>query len=231
MKNILKTLLVSLAIGAPALLVHAQPAPKVAVVDMASLYDKHYKTEEQNAKLQADEQRAQEDLQRLNQEGNTIVAAYQELMEQMNNPVLSDEAKAKLEQDAQKKLEEIQAKQNEVQTFRQNVQRTLQTRIGNFRDLLLEELSKIATDIAKQKGATLLVDKSAPAGFGISPFLYVDPAYDITDEVMAVVNKDRPATPPAPAPAATTPPATSAAPATPPASDAPAVSFPGASKK
>jgi outer membrane protein len=214
MNTILKALLVSLALGASALLAQAQPALKVAVVDMASLYDQHYKTEEQNAKLQADEQRAQEDLQRLNAEGNVIVAAYQELMEQMNNPVLSNEAKAKIEVDAQAKLEEIQAKQNEVQTFRQNVQRTLQTRIGNFRDLLLEELGKIATDIAKQKGATILIDKSAPAGFGISNFIYVDPGYDITDDVMAVVNKGRPATSPAASGAA-----------------APAVTFPGASKK
>lgn len=228
MKNILKTLLVSLAFGGSALLVHAQPAIKVAVVDMATLYDGHYKTEEHTAKLQADEQRAQEDLQRLNQEGNEIVAAFQSLQEQINNPVLSDEAKSKLEQDAQKKLEEIQAKQNEVQAFRQNVQRTLQTRMNNFRDLLLEELSKIATDVAKQKGATLLIDKSAPAGFGISNFIYVDPAYDITDEVMAIANKDRPATPPAAAaPAAKAAPA----PATPAASEAPAVTFPGASKK
>jgi outer membrane protein len=218
MKNTLKTLLVSFVLGAAAL--QAQPALKVAVVDMASLYDKHYLTEQQNAKLEADEKRAQEELQRLNTEGNTIVTAYQELLEQMKNPVLSNDAKAKLEQDAQKKLEEIQAKQNEVQAFRQNVQRTLQAQIGNFRDLLLEDLGKLATEIAKQKGATVLIDKSAPAGFGISNFIYVDPAYDITEEVMAAVNKNRPAGSAAPA----------AAPAAP-ASDAPAISFPGASKK
>lgn len=216
MKNTLKTLLVSLVIGAAA--VQAQPALKVVTVDMASLYDKHYLTEQQNAKLEADEKRAQEELQRLNTEGNTIVAAYQSLTEQINNPVLSNEAKAKLETDAQKKLEEIQAKQNEVQAFRQNVQRALQAQIGNFRDLLLEELSKLATDIAKQKGATLLVDKSAPAGFGISPFLYVDVAYDITDEVMAAVNKNRPA---GTAPAASAPAG----------NGAPSINFPGASQK
>lgn len=226
MKNLLKTLLVSVALGASVL--HAQPALKVAVVDMAQLYDKHYLTEQQNAKLQVDEKRAQDELQRLNVEGNTIVAAYQEMMEQMNNPVLSNEAKAKLEQDAQKKLEEIQAKQNEVQTFRQTVQRSLQSQIGNFRDLLLEDLSKLATEIAKKKGATLLIDKSAPAGFGISNVIYVDAGYDITEEVMAEVNKNRPATPPAPA--ADAPAAAPAAPA-PAGTDAPAVSFPGASKK
>ncbi len=221
MKNTLKTLLVSCVLGAAAL--HAQPALKVAVVDMASLYDKHYLTAEHTAKIEADEKRAQDELQRLNSEGNTIVTAYQELLEQMKNPVLSNDAKAKLEQDAQKKMEEIQAKQNEVQVFRQNVQRTLQAQIGNFRDLLLEDLAKLATEIAKQKGATLLIDKSAPAGFGISNFIYVDPAYDITEEVMAAVNKNRPAGTPAPA----TAPAAPAAPA----SDAPAISFPGASNK
>lgn len=221
MKNSLKTLLVSLVIGAAA--VQAQPALKVAVVDMASLYDNHYLTAEHTAKIEADEKRAQEELQRLNAEGNEIVQKFQELVEQINNPVLSNEAKAKLEQDAQQKRGEIEAKQNEVNQFRQNVQRALQSQIGNFRDLLLEELSKLATDIAKQKGATLLIDKSAPAGFGISPFLYVDAGYDITEEVLAAVNKNRPAT-------ATTP-STSAAPAAPATDGAPAISFPGASKK
>lgn len=230
MKTILQPLLSSLVFGALALGLQAQPAPKILVVDMAALYDKHYKTEEQLAKLQTDEQKAQEDLEKLNSEGNKLVEEYRELADQArNNPALSNDAKAKLEQEAQQKLEAIQAKQTEVQNFRVNVQRSLQSRLNNFRGLMLEEISKIAADIAKQKGATLLVDKSGPSLIGISNFVYVDPSYDITNEVMAAVNRDRPATSTAPAPAAAKAPAPAAT--TPaPAANAPAVSFPGTGK-
>jgi outer membrane protein len=226
MKTIRNSLCVLLAFGASALGLMAQPAPKILVVDMATLYDGHYKTQEQTAKLQADEQKAQEDLEKLNAEGNTLVKEYQDLVEQAKNPALSDEAKNKVGEDAQRKLEQIQGKQNEVQNFRTNIQRSLQTRIQTFRSLMLEEIGKIAADVAKGKGATLLIDKSGPSLIGISNFLYVDPSYDITTEVAALVNRDRPAGMAAPAAAAPAPAATNSGSGT----TTPSVSFPGAGR-
>lgn len=209
------TLLAAFATGSTALL--AQPAFKLVIVDMAKIYDSHFKTEEANAKFRAAEQKAQEQVEELNKQGQTLVDEYKELMEQSKNTLLTPEARAKSEGDGQKKLEDIQRKQQEVQNFRTNTQRSLQQRIKTHRDLLLEEISKVVNELAKRKGATLVVDKSGPTLFGIPSVLYSDPAYDITEEVVKEVNKDRPAAPPAAAAPATTPATTTARPATPPA--------------
>lgn len=171
----------------------AQPALKLLVVDMAKLYDTHYKTEEQNSKLRVDEQKAQEEIEKMNKDGNTLVEDYKGLTEQSNNPALTADAKAKSQNDAQKKLEEIQRKKNEISTFAQNTQRSLQQRLQNFRTLMLEEIGKVASDIAKRKGTTLLLDKAGPTLIGVSNVIYSDPAYEITDEVQKEINKDRPA--------------------------------------
>ncbi len=195
MKKLASTLIALAVFGASALFVQAQPATKILIVDLAKLYDGHYKTEEQNAKLRGDEQKAQEELERLNKEGSVLVDQYKDLSDQAKNPALTTDARGKAEADSQKKMEEIQRKQNEVASFRANTQRSLQQRIKTFRDLMLEEISKVATDIAKQKNATILIDKSGPSLIGVSAFIYTDPAYDITDEVMKVINKDRPAAP------------------------------------
>jgi outer membrane protein len=194
-------------LGVASLAVQAQPAPKILVIDMAKLYESHFKTEDHITKLRADEQKAQVELERLNKEGNGLVEQYKELVEKAtNNPLASADAKAKAEQDAQAKLEEIENKKQEIQGFRANVERQLQQRMAAFREQILEEISKTATEIAKRKGATILVDKAGPTGIGISSFVYLDPSYDITDEVLAEVNKDRPAAPAAAvAPAAATP--------------------------
>jgi outer membrane protein len=230
MKKTVSTLIALAAFSASALFVQAQPAAKILVVDLSKLYDGHYKTEEQNAKLRGDEQKAQEELERLNKEGATLVDQYKDLSEQSKNPALTTDARGKAEADSQKKMEEIQRKQNEVASFRQNTQRSLQQRIKTFRDLMLEEISKIATDIAKEKGATILLDKSGPTLIGVSNFIYTDPAYDITDDVMKAINKDRP-----PAPAAGVGSATASpdqTPTTPPASsDSPTITVPGVPKK
>jgi len=223
MNKALRILSTIAAFGAATLVAQAQPAPKIFVVDMAKLYESHYKTEEHITKLRADEQKAQVELERLNKEGNALVEQYKEFVEKANNnPLASAEAKTKAEQEAQGKLEQIEKKKEEIQVFRGNVERQLQQRMKTFRDIILEEIGKTATDIAKKKGATVVVDKAGPSGIGISNFIYLDPAYDITDEVLKEVNKDRPATPAAAAPAPA-----AAAPA---GGDAPTVTFPGSKK-
>ena len=210
MNKMIRTLLTltALAVGSTAL--RAQPAVKLIVVDMAKVFDSHYKSEEANAKFREAEQKAQEQSEEIRKQGQALVEEYKELAEQAKNALLTPEARAKAEADAQQKGAEIQRKQADLQSFLQNTQRSLQQRIKTHRDLLLEEISKTVVEMAKKQGATLVLDKSGPTLFGIPSVIYADPAYDITQDVIAEVNKDRPA--PVAAPATT--PAAPAAPGT-----------------
>lgn len=196
MNKMNRTLLTLAAFGVSSIALLAQPAVKLVVVDMAKVYDSHYKTEEANSKFRDAEQKAQEQVEELNKQGQSMVDEYKELMEQSKNTVLTAEARGKAEGEAQKKMEDIQRKQGEVQNFRTNTQRSLQQRIKTHRDLLLEEITKTVNELAKQRGATLVVDKSGPTLFGIPSVLYSDPSYDMTEEVVNEVNKDRPAAKP-----------------------------------
>ena len=225
MKNPIKSLVAIAAFAALGVGAHAQPAVKILVVDMAKLYDTHYKTVEQNAKIQADDEKAQKEVEVMNQQGNALVEEYKTLNDQSNNPTLSAEAKAKAQDAAQKKLEQIQNKQREVQTFIQNTRNSLGQRLNTFRSLMLEEISKVATDVAKRKGATLLLDKAGPSGIGISAVIYHDTGYDITEDVLKEINKDRPAgSTTAPAPASNAPASGGSS------SASPAVTVPGIKK-
>jgi len=223
MKKSLHALVTVAILGAFSLAARAEPAVKLLVVDMAKLYDTHYKTVEKNAQIQSDDQKAQEEVDRMNKEGTALVDEYKALNDQTTNPALTADAKAKAQNDAQKKFEAIQNKQREVQTFIQNTRNALQQRLQTFRNLMLEEIGKVASDVAKRHGATLLLDKAGPSLIGISNVVYVDPGFDITDEVAKEINKDRPA-PTAAAPAA----APAAVPAAP---GAPTVTLPGVTPK
>jgi outer membrane protein len=171
MKKTIQILLTLATFGASALIAQAQPAPKILVVDMAKLYDGHYKTEEQKARLRDDEKKASDEIQRLNKEGNDLVEKYKELVDQSKNPAATSEAKAKAQSDAQKMLDDIHQKQGEVQSFQNNARSSLQDRIQKFRSMMIEEISKVAVQIAKDRGATLLIDKSGPSLIGVSNIL------------------------------------------------------------
>jgi outer membrane protein len=201
MNKLFASLFGSLALlGLAASPVLAQPAPKIVVVDMAKLLDEHYETAEQNTKLKTEETRANEELERLNKEGQTMVSELKEMEEKAKNPTLSTEAKEKLQAEMRTKVEEIQRKQNEVNSFRSNTQRSLQQRIQNFRKVLFDKIDDTVAEIAKEQGATLVLDKSGLTHIGLNTIVYADPSYDITAAVQAQLDKGRPAgTPAAPA--------------------------------
>jgi outer membrane protein len=180
-----------------ALTVRAQSEPKILVVDIAKVFDNHYAKQTEEAKLRADAQKAETDMQGLVKEGNDLVDQYKDLVDQSKNSALTPEARAKADDDAKKKMDEITNKQNELNSFKQTVQRQFQERIQTIHNGLVSSIGIAATNVAKRHGATLLLDKSGISAFGAPFLIYSDPAYDITDEVITEVNKDRPPAPPA----------------------------------
>jgi len=218
MKKPIQSLIVCAAVAFSALTSHAQTAPKILTVDLVKLFDNHYKTQEQQAKFEADQTKAKEQLDQITKDGQALVEQYKELDDQSKNPTATAEAKAGAAAAAQKKMDEINQKQREQQSFIQNTRSSMQQRGQTFKTLMLEEITKIAVEIAKTHGATFLIDKSGPTIFGVSNILYSDPTLDITDEVMAAINKDRPAVTPTPV--------TSTAPTAAPSADAPKITVP-----
>lgn len=233
MKKSIRSLVVMAAMSVFALAASAEPAVKILVIDMAKLYDNDYRTQEQNAKFQADQQKAREIVDQLNKQGDALVEEFKSLQEQMSNPASTTEAKSKAENDAKKKYEEMQAKQNERNTFIQNTDQSLRQRMRTFQSMMLDEITKIAVDVAKRRGGSLLIDKSGPTMIGVPSVIYADPAFDITDDVQAEVNKNRPpASAAAPASSTSAPSAPAAAPSTSaPASSGPTINLPIAPKK
>jgi outer membrane protein len=222
----LKSLVAVAAIAVTALSATAQTAPKILTVDLAKLFDNHWKTKEQMAKLQADEAKAQDQLAAITKDGNALVEQFKEADEQSKNPTATADAKAKAQAEAQKLYDQIQAKRQEQNQFVQSTRNAIQQRSQTFKTMMVDDLTTLAVGIAKAKGATILIDKSGPTMSGVSAILYADPSLDITDEVAAKINADRPAVTSAPT---TTTPSTSTP--TPTATGtSPQITVPGISK-
>ncbi|WP_404423546.1 OmpH family outer membrane protein [Nibricoccus sp. IMCC34717] len=230
MKTSLKFLASLLALTASAVVGFAQATPKVALVDVAKVYDGHYSLPEQQEKAKTFQTQAREQIEKMLKDGQAMTEKFKELEEQTRNTLLTDDKRKAAADEAQKLAEEIRKKEEDVQGFSQNADAQFRQAVGAFRQNLVESISKIAVEVGKKKGATLVLDKSAVGAQGFPIIMFADASFDITEDVIAEVNKGKPASVPAAAakPAATTAPAaTTPAPA---AGDAPAVSFPGLKK-
>ena len=187
-----KTLVLAVAVGASIFVAQAQPAINVMTVNLADAYDGYYRAKEANEKLRVQQDKAQGQIEALNEEGNALVESYQEMVEQSKNTALTKDARSKAAEDAQKKLEEIQTKQAEITQFGQNTQRALAQRQKTHRDLMFDEITSIVSDMATERGATIVLDSSGPSVFGAPIVLYADEAYDVTEELIEILNKDAP---------------------------------------
>lgn len=186
MKNTLRSFLLLMAFAGSAVVCFGQ-APKIAIVDMAYLFDNHYKTVAQNAALKGEQDRIKADIERLQREGQALQNEYTVTTEQLKNPGLTPDAKAKLEEKQRAKMEELQRKGNEYNALQRDSNDSINRRIMSFRTLLLEEISEVAITVAKRQGYTMVFDKS-------SPLIYGDESMNITQAVLAEINKTKPAT-------------------------------------
>jgi outer membrane protein len=218
MKKTIQSLLALGAFASAAFTVQAQPTPKIATVDMAKLYEGHWKTQDQMATLKKDQDAAQKQYDQMTKDLNTIKAQVDELAEQAKNPTATADAVKTSQEAAQKKYEELQARLNDRNTFGQTVQREFQQRMQNFHDLMMEEIGAKVTEAAKSHGDNLVLDKSGITVLGSHAIIYSDAAFDLTDEVAAAIARDHPASP---ASSMTTP-----APMAPAASSTPQISLP-----
>ncbi len=188
MKIAFRSLFAALALSGAAVGLNAEPALKVATIDMDQLFEKYYKTEAEQSKLQEDQKKAKAQLDAMMKEREALVAEANALQEQAKNPVLSPEAQKKAEGELQAKIGEIRGKEQEIQGTAQQAQQILQKRSMQFQQKTAEEISGVAAEIAKKKGVTLVLNQGASA-----VVVYADPAFSITEDVLAEINKDRPA--------------------------------------
>jgi len=159
----------------------AQPAPKVFIVDMAKVFESHPQTQQQQAALKAEEKKVTDRLQALEKDIRALADKMKDQQARLDDPTLTASQKEAARAEAQKIAHDLQAKQAEGQQLMARAQGDAQQRIQKFRAQVVPEISKIAADVARRKGGTLLYDKGA--------LVYADPAYDITSEVLAEVSK------------------------------------------
>jgi outer membrane protein len=167
----------------------ADDGPKIAVVDMQKVVKGHYETQTEEAKWRSDSEKAQKEFDVLTKDAQDLYNQIKEDQDQSNNPTATADAKAKAVSEGQQKNAQLQQKLQERQKFQNDTQQLMQQRVIQFRTMIVDEVSKVAITVAKRHGATLVLDRGST--------IFADPSYDITQEVVDEINKNRPANLPA----------------------------------
>lgn len=176
-----------------ALFVNAASALTIVTVSMQELFDNYYKAGEANERLESLREQAQAEAQSKEGELQALVQEIQGMQEEMENPMLSDEAKTAKQGEIEAKVREGRQKQQEFQQWQQRTSNELGQRSQEVRATLINEIAGIVKEVAlKEKSADLVFDTSDIIGSGVPTVLYADSDLDITAVVMKELNKNAP---------------------------------------
>lgn len=154
----------------------AQPAAPgtFAYVDLDSLQEHYQYFIDAKAALEAKSKRYENEITRL---GNELEKAATDFQQKMQNGTYTTEAQALAAQNA------VIAKQNNLQTKQANYAAAFQKEQDDFNKALHDSIQNFISEYNKSHGYAMIFSKMG------DNILYATPAMNITDEVVAGLNK------------------------------------------
>lgn len=158
----------------------AQKTPLVATVDVQRVLNDYSEFQAAVAKVRASVEPVEQEMQKMQQSLQAIVAEGRAAETTAKNPAASDEAR----QEAQAKVAELGAKLQSEQGMLRQFQQQAQQLAQQGQKEQLEPLQQKALEVVK----TVATDKGLDLVIPTNSVIYSAPTLEITDSVIAVLN-------------------------------------------
>lgn len=166
---------------------------KFGVVDMSKAFSEYYKTKEAAAKMKANKDKAASEMQEQYDTYKNLQSQLQKKQKESQDPILTQDARAKSLADFQTTLKEARALEQQITEFQQRRAQQIRQEEVQLQQGLYGEIVAVVKDKAKTGGFDFAFDKSGLGITQVPVLLYYKDATDFTDEVIVELNKNAPA--------------------------------------
>lgn len=166
---------------------------KFGVVDMSKAFSEYYKTKEAAAKMKANKDKAASEMQEQYDTYKNLQSQLQKKQKEAQDPILTQDARAKSLADFQGTLKEARALEQQITEFQQRRAQQIRQEEVQLQQGLYGEILAVVKDKAKTAAFDFAFDKSGLGITQVPVLLYYKDATDFTDEVIVELNKNAPA--------------------------------------
>lgn len=165
---------------------------EVAVVSMERVFDQYHKTREANALLKARIDEVDIKRQKLLSDVKTLKAELETLNIEISDNSLSESEQKKKKQLVKDKFALYRDAEDKLIEFDRTSKNEFGSQMRNTQGEIVDDIRETIQQFIKGKGIILVFDSSGKTMNGVESLIYFDRALDITDEVIALLNKDAP---------------------------------------
>jgi len=185
MKNLRLTFLTVVLLAATALSATAQS--KLATVDMKKIFTGYWKTKQATTLLENKKAELRKELKDMTDELEKAQADYKRLLDQENDPAISNDERDKRKSAAANKARDINTSKSGLEQFQRQADAKLAEDSQSMSAKLVAEIQKAVADKAKLAGYAIVVNSA-----NAEAFVYVSTDTDITDSVLTQLNAGAP---------------------------------------
>jgi len=173
---------------------------RVGTVDLGKLFDNYWKTKQAQGVLKEREADMVKEIKNLIEDGRKAKEAYDKIMSEVNDPVVTSEERERRKKEAEDKLKYMKNQEETIAQYERQARATLGEQTRRMRENILTEIRTIIDAKAKSGGFTLIIDTAAESAARTPVFLYVTKDNDLTQDVLKELNAAAPAETSVPSP-------------------------------
>jgi outer membrane protein len=170
----------------------ASAQSKIASVDMKKLFNNYYKTKTAQTVMDKEKSDLIKELKGMAEELDKARADYKKLLDQANDQAISADERDKRKSAATEKARDVSSRQVAFEQYQRQAESRLADKSQRMTSNLVADIQKYVTDKAKAGGYSIVVDTAANGVSGTPAVLYADPATDITQPVLTLMNAGAP---------------------------------------
>jgi Skp family chaperone for outer membrane proteins len=169
----------------------AQAQPKIAVLNMKTVFDGYWKTKQSDASVRERQGEFDKERKKMADDYERLNAEYRALEKEARDGSLSPDTQQKRKDTANSKLLEIREIEQSVQNFDRNFRQQMTDQINRMRDNILRDIREVVDARAKAAGYNLIVNTAAET-LAVPVFVYTSGLPDLTQETLTEINRNAP---------------------------------------
>ncbi len=181
----------SILIGSIIFLMPARAAElKIAVVSMEHVFDEYHKTKAANEILKVRTDEADIEHSKLLFNVKTLKKELETLNTEADDDSMSEAEQKKKRNLIKEKFKKYRNAENQLIEFNRTYTKELSGEMRKIQEKLVKEIRDTIHRYIKGKGVILVLDSSGKSMNRVDSIVYFDQALDITDDIIALLNKN-----------------------------------------
>ncbi|MBU0715624.1 MAG: OmpH family outer membrane protein [Verrucomicrobia bacterium] len=164
--------------------------PAMAFVSMERLFDDYYKTKAANVQLKARFESVDVPRRELMNQVKTLKTEVEKLGAEARDKSLSDAERDKKRTAAEDKFALFRDAETKLAEFDNTYKKQFGEQMKQSQQQLVGEIRAVIGAYVKEHGIRIVFDSSGKTLNSVESVVYYDPAFDITEPILAILNKN-----------------------------------------